>query len=98
VPTMTVMTARPDLTVAPRAVPALEVNEAEDGVVIYNAALDEVHYLNHTASAIFDCCTGALTIAEIAARIQALYEMPSAPVKEVEDCVADLLARKLVTA
>lgn len=92
------MTARPDITAAPRAVPALEVNEAEDGVVIYNAALDEVHYLNPTATAIFDHCTGALTIAEIAAQIQALYELPSAPVKEVGECVADLVARKLVTA
>lgn len=97
-PTITVMTARPDVTAAPRAVPALEVNEAEDGIVIYNVALDEVHYLNHTASAIFDHCTGAFTIAEIAEQIQALYELPSAPVKEVEDCVADFVARKLVTA
>lgn len=97
-PTITAMTAGLDLTAAPRAVPALEVNEAEDGVVIYNAALNEVHYLNHTATAVFDHCTGALTIAEIAAQIQALYELPSAPVKEVGECVADFLARKLVTA
>jgi hypothetical protein len=91
------MAARLDLSAAPSAVPALEVNEAEDGIVIYNAALDEVHYLNHTATAIFDHCTGALTVAEIAAQIQALYELSSDPLKEVEDCVADLVARKLVT-
>lgn len=97
-PTITAMTARPDVTAAPRVVPALEVNEAEDGVVIYNAALNEVHYLNHTATAVFDHCTGALTIAEIAAQIQALYELPAAPVKEVMECVADFVARKLVTA
>lgn len=63
----------------PRRVEELEVNEAEDGLVIYDAAHDLVHHLNASSSMIFDLCDGTRdpeTIAEILAEAYGLAESP----------------------
>lgn len=43
----------------PTARTDLEVNEVEDGLVIYDTSRDRVHYLDTTASIVFALCTGA---------------------------------------
>lgn len=45
--------------------PALEVSEAEDGLVILNVRNRRVHHLNSTASLLFELCNGENTLSEI---------------------------------
>ena len=51
----------------PRATQGLDVNETEDGLVIYTAANDKVHHLNNTAAVIFQLCDGSTDEAAIVA-------------------------------
>ena len=42
---------------------SLEINEAEDGLVVYDPAEDMVHHLNPSAALIFDLCDGTRDVA-----------------------------------
>lgn len=68
----------------PRAASGLEINPVDDGYVIYDAGLDKVHYLNHTAVLVFELCTGQIKASELPELVQAAYELPEPPVEEVE--------------
>ena len=48
-------------------VPGLDVNPADDGLVVYVAATDTVHHLNKTAGVIFGLCDGTRDASAIAA-------------------------------
>ena len=45
--------------------------------VLYDPAHHSVHYLNATASAIWDCCDGANTIEHITDEVATTFELPS---------------------
>ncbi len=80
----------------PRAAPGIEVNEAPDGVVIYDPRTNEVHYLNPTAAAVFILCTGENDAREIAVQLQQVFSLPQPPEAEVAGCLADLTAQRLI--
>jgi Coenzyme PQQ synthesis protein D (PqqD) len=80
----------------PSRAEGLEVNTVADGLVIYQSAPEQVHYLNNTSAIVFELSDGTLTVAEIAEQMQSLFSLPEAPVGEVETCVTDLVAKAVL--
>ena len=81
----------------PRAADGLDVNEADDGLVVYVEATETVHHLNRTAAVIFGLCDGTRDASAIAAEVAALFELVEPPLDETLACLADLAASELVT-
>ena len=86
----------PDASRRPLTVGGLDVNEAEDGLVVYVAATDTVHHLNKTAGVIFGLCDGTRDTAAIAADVAELFSLDEPPLDETATCLSDLVERGLV--
>lgn len=84
------------MTDRPVRAPGIEINEVEDGYVVYHPARERVHYLNHTAAVVLELCTGANEVERIAHLLASAYELPEPPAEEIEDCLAQLRAEGLV--
>jgi hypothetical protein len=80
----------------PRKVESLEVNEADDGLVVYDAAHDQVHHLNPSAALIFDLCDGIREVDEIAATVAEVFRLDELPLAETRTGLDDLEARGLI--
>ena len=80
----------------PRRVDALEINEAEDGLVIYDPALDMVHHLNPSAAVVFDLCDGTRDPKSIAEVLGDAYELHTPPLDEALAALRDLAERQLI--
>ncbi len=80
----------------PRKVEELEVNEAEDGLVIYDPAHDVVHHLNPTASLIFDLCDGTRDATTIADVLGETFGLDPPPGEEARAALNDLADRALI--
>ncbi len=65
----------------------LEIDEADDGLVIFDPVEDMVHHLNPTAAIIFDLCDGSRDLERIAALLAEVYEL-NEPARE--DALAGL--------
>ena len=74
----------------------LEVSDVPDGRVIYQSAMERVHYLNPTALLVFEFCDMQRPVAEIVAFLQTAYQLPLPPLTEVRDCIASLLKEGLL--
>ncbi|HEY2833597.1 MAG TPA: PqqD family peptide modification chaperone [Sporichthyaceae bacterium] len=82
--------------VRPRAAAGLDVNDAEDGLVVYGATTGAVHHLNSTVAAVFVLCNGGLTVTDITEEIQKAFGLDAAPADEVARCLAGLRGSGLV--
>lgn len=80
----------------PTRVEGLEPHEVDDGLVVYQAGTDRVHYLNPTASVVFELCTGEHTEAEIEELVGDAWSLPEPPREEVRTCLAQLRAEGVV--
>jgi len=74
----------------------LDINPVSDGYVIYDAANDRVHYLNHTAAVVLEWCNGEHTTADIARMLQDAFALDELPDEEAARCVAQLRDEGLV--
>lgn len=74
----------------------IEVNEVDDGFVVYDPVNDRVHYLNHTAALVLELCTGEHTDDQVVDLIGTLYDLPQPPMAEVTECLAQLREEGLV--
>ena len=81
----------------PIATTSLEVNEAEDGLVVYDPASGMVHHLNASASMILDLCDGSRDPQGIAKVLGEAFELESPPLDETLAGLADLAGRGLVS-
>jgi hypothetical protein len=79
----------------PKKCDGLEIDEVEDGFVIYQPDRDRVHYLNPTANLILELCDGSLTAAQIAELIAQTFDLAAPPGQEVEEALAKLEAEGL---
>jgi Coenzyme PQQ synthesis protein D (PqqD) len=79
----------------PKKSDGLEVDEVEDGFVIYQPERDRVHYLNPTATVILELCDGTLTAAQIAELVAQTFDLPEPPAEEVNEALAKLEAEGL---
>jgi len=80
----------------PAVVDGLEVNEVKDGLVVYDADGDRVHYLNATAAVVFTLCDGTKDAAEIAGLVAQAFELDEPPRTEVDECLTQLRGEGLV--
>ena len=76
--------------------PDIEIRQAPDGLVVYDAARDRVHYLNRTAALLLESCDGTLAAIELPALLAAAFDLPAPPTAEVETCLATLLDEGLL--
>jgi len=74
----------------------IDINEVEDGYVIYQKEKDKVHYLNKTAVLVLESCTGRNTVTDIGAIVKEAYQLPEVPEKEVADCLDTLFQEGLI--
>ncbi len=74
----------------PVAVDGLDIHEVEDGLVVYDASADRVHYLNSTASVVLSLCDGMKTDAELAEVVRSAWRLDAAPIGDVRTCLAQL--------
>lgn len=74
----------------------LEVNEADDGLVVFDPANDVVHHLNASAALIFELCDGTRDAADIARIVGEAYALPAPPSAEVLVGLTDLAERALI--
>ena len=70
--------------------PGLEVHTVEDGVVVFDADTDRVHYLNPTATFVFSLADGTRTGEEIAELVREAWNLDAPPVEEVASCIEQL--------
>jgi hypothetical protein len=80
----------------PRRVDGIELEEVAGGFMVHQPSRECVHYLNHTAAIVLELCDGKLNRDEIARALQQLYDLPSAPVAEVEECLGTLRQHHLI--
>ncbi len=74
----------------------LEITQAPDGYVIYNAAAEKVHYLNQSAGVVYELCDGTTSALAIGEFLKTAYELDAAPLDLVRDCLISLLEQGLV--
>ena len=80
----------------PRLLGKLEINKVEDGYVIYQAEEDRVHYLNHTAVLVLECCTGKNSIEDIEDIVKEAYALGKAAKAGVEECLKKFYEEGLI--
>jgi hypothetical protein len=80
----------------PRKAEALEINEADDGLVVYDPTHDQVHHLNPSASMIFDLCDGTRDADAIAEVLAEAYELAAPPRDDAVTGLRELADRKLI--
>jgi Coenzyme PQQ synthesis protein D (PqqD) len=80
----------------PRKADSLEINEAEDGLVVYDPGHDMVHHLNPSAALIFDLCDGTRDADEIARVLAEAWSLQDAPIDDVRAGLEELTERKLI--
>jgi hypothetical protein len=76
--------------VKPKVRDGLTVVELDGEAVIYDEETTELHRLNPTATIVFGLCDGSATMAEMAADLSAVFEVP---LNEVEPEVRALIRR-----
>jgi PqqD family protein of HPr-rel-A system len=80
----------------PRKADSLEINEAEDGLVVYDPVHDMVHHLNPSAALIFDLCDGTRDADAIAAVLAEAWSMEAPPTDQVQAGLEELAELKLI--
>ncbi len=80
----------------PIRVEGLDINEMDDGFMIYDVRQDKVHFLNHTARAVLECCDGELSSTEIASVLQEAWMLESPPLEEVATMLEQLVEEGLL--
>ncbi len=80
----------------PKQTEALEINQVEDGFVIYHPVRDTVHFLNPSALFVLELCDGKHEAGGIPAIVQKAYGLEEAPEKEIREILVRLLDEGLI--
>lgn len=79
----------------PVRVTGIEVNDVADGLVVFVAATEQVHYLNSAASIVYELCDGTRSVSAITDEANALLPSESWALS-VGTCLEDLIAKGLI--
>ncbi len=74
----------------PLIIPGLEINTVEDGYVVHQAELGQVHYLNATAAVVLELCNGLTSATDLPRLVQEAYGLAEPPVEDVAACLTTL--------
>jgi hypothetical protein len=80
----------------PKMVDGLDLNELDDGMVVFAEASDTVHHLNHTAAIVLQLCDGTRDADQIAAMLQNLFGLVEPPLAETVECLKALIGQGLL--
>jgi hypothetical protein len=80
----------------PQMAEGLEINEVDDGLILYQESIERVHHLNPTASVVFQLCDGSRDAVAIAAAVGKLFGLEDVPHEEVESCLSRFVREGLV--
>lgn len=80
----------------PIAAKDLDINETDDGLIIYQESTDRVHHLNPTAAVIFQLCDGDHDLEGIAEAVGETFGLTEPPEAETKACLSDLVRAQLV--
>ena len=80
----------------PKQTAGLEIDQVEDGFIIYHPARDTVHFLNPSAVVILELCNGKHEVGEIAAIVRKAYGLQDTPEREILDTLIKFLNEGLV--
>ncbi|MGA3361705.1 MAG: PqqD family protein [Solirubrobacteraceae bacterium] len=80
----------------PEPVADLDINEVDDGLVIFDPATERVHYLNGTAALVFTLCTGEHDAEAIADLVRRIFQLAEPPAPEVDVCLGQLRREGLI--
>ena len=84
------------MDVNPSRLESLEVNEAEDGLVVYDPGSGMVHHLNPAAAVIFDLCDDTRDPETIARNLGEAFGLEAPPLDETIAGLRDLAKRGLI--
>ena len=74
----------------PKQTEELDVSDVADGLVVYQHRPERVHYLNRTASLVFELCTGEHSPEDIARLLGLAFALVEPPTDEVRTCLEQL--------
>lgn len=80
----------------PTVTDGLDVNEVDDGLVVYDEVSDRVHYLNPTASIVFALCDGEHDHAAMAGVLAEAFHLDEPPAAAVDDALRQLAREGLL--
>jgi hypothetical protein len=80
----------------PTQTDALEINEAEDGLVVFDPSRDAVHHQNASASLVFELCDGTRDPDAIAVLVGEAFGLAEPPRDETRAGLEDLAERGLI--
>jgi hypothetical protein len=80
----------------PQIAEGLEINEVDDGLIVYQESIERVHHLNPTASVVFQLCDGSRDAAAIAATVGELFGLADVPDEEVQSCLSRFVREGLI--
>ena len=75
----------------PSQVVSLDVDEVDDGLVIYQRRPERLHYLNNTAALLYVMSTGAMSVIEMALALEQAFDLTTTPLAETTGCIDRLL-------
>jgi hypothetical protein len=68
--------------------PGIEIREAPDGLVVYDAGRDRLHYLNPTAALLLESCDGTLPAVELPGLLAAAFNTADRRSRDLPDDTA----------
>lgn len=71
--------------------------DVQDGVAVHDSQFEKVHYLNHTAAAIFFLCKEPISIELISTIMQEEFRLKASPKKSVQSVIGEMLKSGLLT-
>ena len=80
----------------PKTAQGLDVNETDDGLIIYQESTDRVHHLNPTAAVVFELCDGTRSSDDIARLVAETFGLGDAPEAVTRACLEDLTRQMLI--
>lgn len=80
----------------PRRAPRLELDEVDDGLIVYQESTERLHHLNPTAAIVFQLCDGSHDAASIAEIVGELFGLDRPPADAVDACISRFLQEGLV--
>jgi len=76
----------------------VEIEELDDGCILYDTEKDEVHSLNTTAASVWTCCDGNHSIMQIADVVGKCFKSESKPVlRDIIKIVKHFSEKELLT-
>lgn len=73
----------------------VRINQLKQGTVLFNPRTEEVHLLNPAAHLVWECCTGAYTMGDIARLLGTVYGIDDLS-SEVRDIIEQFAAKVML--